>query len=97
MYKITLCVTADTFSHTPITQRVNASTIFTSEKLDKSDELADVLKYLTINNSKYYASNSGTASDAQGNITHDPKTVTHTSNSKEKVTDTSNRNFEHLF
>ena len=42
-------VTTDTFSHISNTQRVNANAIFTSEKLDKLDELADKLKYLTIN------------------------------------------------
>ena len=39
-------VTADTFSHTSNTQRENANSIFISEKLDKSDELADTLKAL---------------------------------------------------
>ena len=72
----------------------NANEIFTSEKLYKSDELADALKYLTINNTRYYVSNSVTASDVQGDLTRDPKTVTHTINGKEKVTDTSNGNFE---
>ena len=87
-------VTADIFSHTPNTQRDNANTIFTSEKLDKSDYLADELSYFTINNAKYYASNSVTARDAQGDLTRDPKTVTHTRNVKEKLIDTSNGNFE---
>ena len=50
-------VTVDTFSHMPNTQRDNANTIFTSEKLDKSDDLADALENFTINNTKYYASN----------------------------------------
>ena len=45
-------VTSDTFRHTSNTQRENANAIFTSEKLDKSDELADTLKYLTINDAK---------------------------------------------
>ena len=87
-------VTSDTFSHTPNTQRENANVIFTSEKLDKLDELEDTLKDFTINNAKYYASNSATASDAQGDLTRNLKTVTHTSNRKEKLTDTSNGNFE---
>ena len=47
-------ITVDTFSHTSNTQRYNANTIFTSEKLDKSDELADALKDPTINDTKYY-------------------------------------------
>ena len=87
-------ITADTFSHTPNTQRENTNAIFTSEKLDKLDEMEDTLKDLTINNAEYYASNSATASDAQGDLTRDPKTVTHTSNRKEKVTGTSNGYFE---
>ena len=86
--------TVDKSSHTTNTQRENANSIFTSEKLDKSNELADTLNDLTINESKYYASNSVTASDAQGNLTRDPKKVTDTRNGKEKVTDTSNGNFE---
>ena len=49
---------------------------------------------MTINNSKYYASNSANASDAQNNLTHNTETVTHTSNRKEKITHTRNGNFE---
>ena len=49
-------VTADTFSHTSNSQKDNANAIFTSEKLDKSDELEDALKDLTINNAEYYES-----------------------------------------
>ena len=47
-------VTADTFSHTSSIQRDNSNTIFTSEKLDKSDDLADALKDLTIKDAKCY-------------------------------------------
>ena len=47
-------VTADTFYHTSNTQRDNANSIFTSEKLVKSDKMADTLKDLTINDAKYY-------------------------------------------
>ena len=47
-------VTADIFSHTSITQIYNANLVFTSDKIDKSDELEDALKYLTINDAKYY-------------------------------------------
>ena len=72
----------DTFSNMPNTQREDANAVFTREKLDKLDKLADGLKYLTINNSVYYASNSVTVSDPKGNLTRDPKTVTHTSNGK---------------
>ena len=63
-------------------------------KLYKSDKLAYALKDLTINNAKYYASNSAITSDAQSNLTRDPKTFTHTRNGKEKVTDISNGDFE---
>ena len=42
-------VTADTFSHTYNTQRDNANAIFTSDNLDKLDELADALKDLMQN------------------------------------------------
>ena len=73
-------VTADTFSHTSNTQRQNANAIFTSEKLDKLDDLADTVEYLTTNDAKYYESNTVTASDAQGYPTRNPETVTHTSN-----------------
>ena len=68
--------------------------IFTSEKLDKWDELADTLKDLTINDSEYYVSNSATANDAKGDPASDRKTVTHTSDRKGKVMDNSNGNFQ---
>ena len=76
-------VTVDTFSHTSNKQKENANAIFTSENLDKLDNLSDVLNYLTINNAEHYASNSTKAGDAKGNLTRDPKTVIHTSNGKE--------------
>ena len=75
-------VTSDTFGHTPNTQRENANVIFTSEKLDKLDELVDAVNNLTINDAKYYDSNTATASDAQGNLTINPETATHTSSGK---------------
>ena len=53
-----------------------------------------MLKDFTTNHVKYYVSNSATASDTQGDLTHDPKTVTYTSNEEEKYTDSSNGNFE---
>ena len=73
-------VTEDTFSHASIAKRENVNTIFTSEKLEKLDKLADAVKKLTINNAEYYELNTATASDAQGDLTSDPETVTHTSN-----------------
>ena len=63
-------VTADTFSHTPNTKRDNANAIFTSDKLDKLDNMANTLKYLTINDAGYYESNSAAASEAQVHTTH---------------------------
>ena len=69
--------------------------IFTSEKIDKSDNLVDSVKNLTINDAKYYESNTATVSDAQGGLTCNPETVTHTRNGNDKVNHTSNRNFEH--
>ena len=47
-------VASDTFSHASNTKRDNANAIFTSEKLDKSDELVDAVNNLTINYAKYY-------------------------------------------
>ena len=87
-------VTADIFSHTSNTQRDNANAILKSENQDKLEKLAEMLLDLTINNAEYYASNSDTASDAQGDLTRDTNTVTYTRNGKEKVTNTSNGNFE---
>ena len=87
-------VTMDNFSHTSNTQRDNANAIFTSENLDKSDDLADTLNYLTINNTEYYASNSETVNDAKGDPAINLKVVAHTSDWKGKVTDTGNRNLQ---
>ena len=56
--------------------------------------MADAIKDFTINDAKYYESNSGTASDTQGDFTSNPETVTHTSSKNETVTHTSNGNFE---
>ena len=47
-------VTVDTFSHASNEQRENTNTIFTSDKLDKSDDLLDIVKNLTINVAKYH-------------------------------------------
>ena len=62
--------------------------IFTSEKLDKLDELLDAVNNLTINDAKYSESNTAIASDSQGDITLNPETVTHTINGNETVTHT---------
>ena len=42
--------------------------------------MEDALKDLIINNVEYYESNTVTSSDAQGDPTRNPETVTHTSN-----------------
>ena len=44
------------------------------------DDIVHTVKNLTVNDAKYYESNIATASDAQGDLTRDPKTVTHTIN-----------------
>ena len=43
-------VSAETFKPTPNAQRCNSNAVFIIDKLYKSDELADNLQYLTINN-----------------------------------------------
>ena len=72
--------TVHKFSHVSNAQRENSNPIFTSEKLDKWDNLVDEVKKLTIEDSKYYESNTDTTSDTQGNLTHNPETINHTSN-----------------
>ena len=44
------------------------------------DEIEDSIKSLTIDDAEYFESNTATASDAQGNLTSHPETVTHASN-----------------
>ena len=83
-------MTANNFSRTSNTQRENTNAIFTSEKLDKLDELSDMLKDLKINNTEYYVSNSATANYTKVNHARNPKTVTHTSDGKGKVAESSN-------
>ena len=83
-----------TFSHASNAQRQNGNAIFTSEKLDKLDELVDAVNNLTINDAKYYESNTATASDVQGYLTRNPETFTHTINGNETVIHTSNGGFE---
>ena len=84
-------VTADNFSQMSNTLRENANAILTSEKLDKSYELAETLKDLTINDAEYYVSDSANTNDAKCNPASNLKTVTQTSDRKKiKVTYTSN-------
>ena len=72
-------VTSDAFSHTFSSQKENADTVFTSEKLNKLDKIVNAINNLTINYTLYEL-NTEAASDAQGDLTNDPYTVTHTSN-----------------
>ena len=87
-------VTVDTFSQTPVTPNTkgeNENSIFTSEKRDKSDALTETLNNLTINNDRYYESDSANVNDAKGDPASDLKVATHTiERNKRKVTDTSN-------
>ena len=87
-------ITADTFNHASNTQRDNTKTIIKSEKVDKSDDMVDAVKNVTINNDEYYESQTATASDAQGDLIQNPETVTHTRNENKAVTHNSNGDFE---
>ena len=90
-------VTMDTFCQSPITtntQRENADTIFTSERIITSDILSETLKgltlYSTINESSYYNSDKD---DAERYTKSDPLVDTHTGDgNKRKVTDTDTNN-----
>ena len=42
-------ITADAFSHASSSQREHADAIFTSEKIDKTDNLVDAINNLKIN------------------------------------------------
>ena len=72
--------TVDKFNHASSSQIENANAVFTSEKLDTLDKIVHTINNLTINNAEYYESNTATASDAQGNPTKNPETVTQTRN-----------------
>ena len=65
-------VTTDILSYTFNAQKENLNAIFTSEKLDKLDELIDAVNYLTINDARYYKSNTETARDTQGDHRRNP-------------------------
>ena len=71
--------TADSFSNASSSQRENLDAIFTSEKLDKLEELFGAINNLKINESGYEL-NTEAVSEAQGNLTSNPDTVTHSSN-----------------
>ena len=82
------------FSQMPVmpnTQGENENKILTSERQSKSDELAEKLKGLTINDAGYYESESVNTNYAKGDPASNMKVATHTSDRKKrKVTDTSN-------
>ena len=73
-------VTQDAFSHASDAQRENTNSIYTGDKLYKSDKQVDSVKNSKINDAKYYESNTATVSDAQVNLTHNSETFTHTCN-----------------
>ena len=60
-------VTADTYSLAYSSQIENFNAVVTSEKLEKSDDLVDAAKNMTINNNGYEL-NAATESDAQVDI-----------------------------
>ena len=83
-------VTVDTFSQASNTQRDHANMILTSEKQDKSNDLEETLKDMTINDAEYYISDSLNANDANSILKSNPEIFNHTSyGKKRKVTDTS--------
>ena len=56
------------------------------------DELVAAVKNLTINDAKYYESNTATASDTQSDLTLNLETVTHTGKCNETFTYTIKKN-----
>ena len=73
-------VTAGAFSNASISHRENLNGVLTSDKLKKLDEIVNAINNLTINDARYYESNTATKSDVKGDLTRNPETVTHTSN-----------------
>ena len=82
-------VIADAFSHVSSSHRENTDAIFTCEKLDISDKLVNAINNLTINDT-IYELNKGTVSDAQGDLTTNSDTDTHTDKGIDTVTRTNN-------
>ena len=83
-------VNTDGFSHASSSKRENTDAILTSENLDKSDELVNVINDLKMNDSRYEL-NKATSIDAQGNLMSNTYTVTHTSNYPDTVTHNINK------
>ena len=82
-------INSDVFIHAYSSQIENLDAIFTSDNLDRSNEPVNAINNLKINNARYELKTT-TTSDAQGNLTSDLDTVTHTSNGPDTVTHTSN-------
>ena len=86
-------IAMDNFCHSPVrtnTQGNNSNTILTSEILNTSDELEEMLKGLKINDSGYYNSDKD---DAEGDPASNPNVANHTCDRKKrKLIDTSNEN-----
>ena len=57
-------------------------------------DLVDVVNHLTINDAKYYESNTAIVSDSQGDLTRNLESVSHTRNGNETFTHTSEGGFE---
>ena len=81
-------MTMNTFCQSPVTTNTqvdNGNTIFTSERRNNSDMLAEMLKVLTldstIDTSAYYNSDED---DAEGDPKSDPLVATHTSEGKKE-------------
>ena len=72
-------VISDALIHASSSPKENADTIFTSDKLDKSDKLVNTLNNLKINDARHELKKF-TTNDKQGNLTSNPDTVTHASN-----------------
>ena len=71
--------TADTCRHASNSHRENSNAVFTSGKIEKSNNLVNAVNNMAINDVGYEL-NIATVSNAQVHLTSDPDTVTHTSN-----------------
>ena len=71
--------TADTCRHVSNSHRENSNAVFTSGKIEKSNNLVNAVNNMAINDVGYEL-NIATVSNAQVHLTSNPDTVTHTSN-----------------
>ena len=72
-------ITTDICSRKSSSQRENLNAIFTSENLEKPDDLVNAVKNMTINEIGYEV-NKSTVSDAQVDLVINPDKFTRTSN-----------------